>query len=186
MENALVKSNCRFIQFGKFKSEITKMDELSDVVKLHCMNSAEYEHGVLHISLKRMLINNSLYDFFEYPEFKNSKGENLILFCPVIFIDYIDSLIKKLLSNKIQLKYIYSFKDFVNGLQNPYGVDFYWDILNDFCFFYGDDKKEIFKMAFSNMKGDFNLSEELLSYYLSLDVSKDALDFLNSKKKLLE
>lgn len=141
------------VQRGTFRTEInnSKHSELDKNIQFDYMGSAEFEWGALPKSYNRILDNVGEYYIHIHPDIKNANDVPLLVFCT----DAGWEEIKRSLSEFIQLnnpKQVsgYRLKEWISFADRHYQVgppksrwdkvnedNFWWDIDNDFFFFYG-------------------------------------------------
>jgi len=143
------------IQEGKFsKMEKSEINGINSLINFNYMGSAEFEFGALPKSLKRMMWKNSEYGFFKIKNLKNTKTNQCArVFCRVDLKDETIKEIERISQNKYGYKETCHFADRFKNVKS-YGEDinFWWDIDNDFMFFFGEDSEKMIKTAFIKMK----------------------------------
>lgn len=141
------------VQRGAFRTEInnSKHSELDKNILLDYMGSAEFEWGALPKSYNRILDNVGEYYIHIHPDIKNANDVPLLVFCTNKDWEYIkDTLSEFIKANNPKQVSDYRLKEWISFADRHYQVgppksrwdkvnedDFWWDIDNDFFFFYG-------------------------------------------------
>lgn len=127
------------------------------------MGAAEFEAtfykgklcNPLRLSLDRMTQQKDMYSFFACHEFKDFNNDSLIVYCKKEDFAEILPIIKNFsvrdyrakrpvsLANYLKIK---SQKEFE---KDPYCTNLWWDIENDFFFFFGEDKEKLISDCFA-------------------------------------
>ena len=155
-----------YVQTGTFKIP-EEIDGFDSIVDLNYMGAAEFEQCIvredgkyvtknpLYLSLKRILKNRNDYAFSKIVKRKNTKGEPMYVFCKkeetVDTISGIRELIKKDYTCKRGIHLTSYFERTLEELENPNLTNFWWDIENDFFFFFGDEKKNMLTIAMDHL-----------------------------------
>lgn len=143
------------IQEGKFeKIEKSEVNGIDSLINFSYMGSAEFEFGALPKSLKRMLWKNGEYSFFKIKNLKNIKTNQCArVFCRIDLKDETIKEVERISQNKYGYKETCHFADrFKDGKSYGEDINFWWDIDNDFMFFFGEDSEKMIKIAFDKMK----------------------------------
>lgn len=125
---------------------------LFDFVKLDYMGYFEYECGTLQSSLKRIIENNEIKLF--KTDIQNYKNKTIYCFCRSEMLENVKAMIEyekdgsHTMTTKGSTKIIDAFnKDCPFA---KYAPNFWWDVVNDFMIFLGDDKMaSAFEQAFA-------------------------------------
>lgn len=195
MKNTLSKCRCRLIQSGKFNENIVENTGIDSIIEFDYMGSTEFQFGALPQSLNRMLINIEFYDVIEFPQYVNSKGENLMVYAPIMFNKHVSQIVEELADGSLnsRLKEYCNLPDYLMSEKNSDCSDFWWDIENDFYIFFGlyhkelilEAQKAMIEKKLNNIEvGDW---DELSSYYLLVnnDLDDEAKELLRLKKSKL-
>lgn len=158
--------NLYLIQTGTFTYP-NEIDGIDSIIDLTLMGAAEfeietvYENGryvsknPLNLSLKRILKNRENYNFAKITRRKNTKGEQMYVYCKTNeteeTIRQIRELIKKDYTCKRSIYLTQYFKRTPEELDNPFVKNFWWDIHNDFFIFFGEEKMKMLNSAMNNL-----------------------------------
>lgn len=189
-QELLNRCPCYLIQSGYFKQNIHDIKGRKSIIELNYMGSAEFEGGALFNSTKRMLVNMEFYDIFSFPQYVNEKEEPLMVYAPRMFIDHITDIVDRLANSSYGLKEYCTLNDVIHHQDQIFKTkdDFWWDIENDFYFFFGENHAHLIKEAqikmLENQKIKLGDWDELAEYYLlkNPDLNEEAIQFLNQKK----
>jgi len=149
--------NSWLIQRGTFQRRENKIG-IDHIISLDYMGSAEYEFGAIPKSFKRILENINQYDIIT-TNFKNVNNIPLNIFCKTDDKKEVLEIIDKLSIDYIRLKewitFQWNFKRSEHSWNKP-KENFWWDIQNDFMFFFGfDDRIKLFKDAIQENVKDY-------------------------------
>ena len=159
------------VQRASFRKDFKDAREFDALVEFDYMGSAEYEYGALPASKMRILNESSEYELFIIDELKSSTGVPLNLYCPRDKKDVIVAdLIKFVKGNDPHKIISYRLKESIDFAHKYYGFvwsvapctdNFWWDLRNDFIFFYGAaDRKNAFQRVIDHEIDHFNKNKE--------------------------
>lgn len=140
------------VQEGTFRidSEVEKVDGIDSIVEFKYMGAAEFEFGALPQSLKRIAKNLEEYKAFP-TRYVSHKKEKLFIFCKENDLSFVREMIKRMRKNNQHLKIGITFKRNFEEESRFIG-NFWWDIDNDFFFFFGENQVEKVKTAMKNLR----------------------------------
>ena len=154
------------IQTGTFKYS-ENIDGIDSILSFHYMGAAEFEQCLvkengsyvsmnpMYISLMRILKNRTDYIFSEIENVENAKHESMFVFCKNEELADTMIGIRKLIQNDRSCKCGIKLSSYIqrtaDELDNPCITNFWWDIQNDFFFFFGTDKIDMINKAFDHM-----------------------------------
>lgn len=175
-----MKNKMYWVQRGHIKesydSEYPLFYGISGMIALDTMGAAEYEHGAIYGSLKRMAINYEKEHLFVLEDTKIRSTDGRILYVvstsEYSYYEALQSINEYLCSAKDG--YVLDQKRpsyFENAMIDSYHdnesctnlIDWWWDIEQDFMFFLADpnnDKSKDFKIAFNST---MNFVNEILN-----------------------
>lgn len=191
MDMVLERHKCWLVQDGIFKDNIKKITGRKSIVNLKYIGVSEFEMGALPKSTQRMLFNIDFYDVFTFPQYVNTKGEQLMVYAPKMFIEHISKIVEELAEGKnYNLKVRCFLPEYLKGVRNYRYADFWWDIENDFYIFFGEEKRDLVLEAQKVMRersiGEVEVGDwdKLSEYYIlaNKDLNDEAKEFLKSKK----
>ncbi len=129
-----------FIQRGILNKEVNDSKNLFDLVKFQYMGSFEFEGDSLNKSLSRMKQSQNSYSTFEFKNIVDHKNQTLKIFSLKNKMSQNQEILLQLLNNKLNLKEYSGFCEYLNS-DNKCDVNFWWDIENDFFFYFDDEFK---------------------------------------------
>ena len=176
MNYTLSRQSGSIIETGKFKNNSLGVTTLESILEFSNKND-------ISRSVDRIIVNNKLYDYFTFPEYVNSSGEELIVYGPKIFIKHITKIIKELVLNNKHGLYEYMRGD-------GQDVDFWWDLGNDFYVFFGEEKKRLIEIVQDYLIGNSHYDENidiLIDYYYvaNPDLKDEIKEQFQGKRKQL-
>lgn len=152
----------KYLQPGKLekisKEEITGMDSL---VYWKDLYAAEFEMGALPNSLERIISKLDNYIFIERKD-KDVKQNSLIVFCEKSKAEDVNHEIDEIINGKIRFKNLNCMivENHMKGtLSELNDLDFFWDIRNDYFFFFGIEYKEKIIIALNCLKNKWKKPE---------------------------
>ncbi len=143
------------IQRGNFETRENKIG-IDHIISFDYMGSAEFEFRALPESLERIMTDNDAYELF-ITDIKNSNNVPLMLYCKIEDKEDVLQTIRKLSTGSIRLKEHITFQYRIKKSEYSWNIpkeNFWWDILNDFMFFFtANNRVKLFKKALKeNMK----------------------------------
>lgn len=147
-----MKKETYLLQEGNFRdeSEIKKIDGIDSILEFRYMGAAEFEFGSLPSSLKRIAKDLDAYKVYT-TRYISRKGEKLVIFCKEEDIEAVKAMLKKLRRGsqylKIGVSFVRNFKE-----EGMFLGDFWWDIDNDFFFFFGEQRIAKVETAMRNLR----------------------------------
>lgn len=163
------------VQRGTFREDVIKNNETKNVpltgrdglISLDYMGAAEYEFGAVHYSYCMIFHDKDKYDNYHLreTEITNTNGVPLIVYCrDDQFDDIVANLQAYLAENDptkvstYRLKEHISFANKCYGFKSAFGYrsdNFWWDIQNDFMFFFAGFKSNRTRMFLECLLNDY-------------------------------
>ncbi len=145
------------IQRGTFQRRENKIG-IDRIISFDYMGSAEFEFGALPESFERIMVDNAAYELF-LTDIKNSNNVPLMVYCKKEDKEDVLWVIKKLATGSIRLKEYITFQYRIKKSEYPWNKpkeNFWWDIQNDFMFFFpADNRVKLFEKALKENVKDF-------------------------------